>query len=178
MEFLDKSLIHRAGDAVSGCSLRKYEFEPSVNIAVGSVLIVRNNPDSFYLMLSQGCNGAYMSEWKKSIGGMLLSDLKKDRTDQYYRMEFDGLTCLLRTITDEEYSAYLDDSAISDYLYKADGLNIVFVKICPDNIEWSVRLNDYETFVTSADTDNDIDDDVVTRPMERTTLHSNSLFDD
>ena len=176
MEFLDKSLIRRVGDAVSGGSLKRYEFEPGVNIAVGSVLIRRDNAGRISLMLSQGCFGAYMTEWRKSIGGLLLSDIKKNRTDQYYRIDFDGMRCLLRTVTDDEYSMYLNDPAMSDYLYKADGLNIVFVKICPDNIDWSVRSNEVENMLDPVMDDDT--EDIADHPMEHSTLHANSLFDD
>lgn len=176
MEFLDKSLVHRVGDAVSGGSLKRYEFDPGVNIAVGSVLIRRDKAGRINLMLSQGCGGTYMVEWNKSVGGMLLSDIKKGRTEQYYQIDFDGMRCLLRTVTDDEYSVYLNDSAMSDYLYKADGLNVVFVKICPNNIDWSVMSNEVE-IVLDPVSDDDVDD-IVDRPMEHSTLHANSLFDD
>lgn len=176
MEFLDKSLIRHVGDAVSGGSLKKYEFEPGVNIAVGSVLIRRDKSGMINLILSQGCSGIYMTEWKKSIGGMLLSDIKKGRTDQYYRIDFNGLNCLLRTVSDDEYSTYMNDSEMTDYLYKADGLNIVFVKICPDGVDWSAQSNEIENVIEQ--TPDDDMDDIVSTPMERSTLHANSLFDD
>jgi len=86
-------------------TLTEYEFMNVSTFAIGYVKVVKHG-QSCLLELAPEANKAYMTEWRKDVGGLMAKDFRKNiSSGKYFEFKTSATKTLLRKADDDEVKA-------------------------------------------------------------------------